>query len=94
MACGIGSNGCGRTGRMALRWALELPEAEVVAVNDLMEVSDDEVVSVDIVGNPHSAIIDAPSTRVLKGTTAKVLSWYDNEWGYSCRLAGLACRLV
>ena len=56
-------------------------------------MSDDELVSVDIIGNPHSAIVDAPATMVLNGTMAKVLSWYDNEWGYACRLAELAGRL-
>jgi len=59
----------------------------------ILAVSDDELVSVDIIGNPHSAIVDAPSTKVLNGTMAKVLSWYDNEWGYVCRLAELAGRL-
>jgi glyceraldehyde 3-phosphate dehydrogenase len=60
----------------------------------ILAVSDEELVSVDIIGNPHSAIVDAPSTMVLNGTMAKVLSWYDNEWGYACRLAELAGRLI
>ena len=60
----------------------------------ILAVSDDELVSVDIIGNPHSAIVDAPSTMVLNGTMAKVLSWYDNEWGYACRLAELAGCLI
>jgi len=60
----------------------------------ILAVSDDELVSVDIIGNPHSAIVDALSTKVVNGTMAKVLSWYDNEWGYACRLAELAPRLV
>ena len=60
----------------------------------ILEVNDDHIVSVDIVGNPHSSIVDGPSTMVLNGTTAKILAWYDNEWGYSCRLAELAGRLV
>src|SRR5262249_16650880 len=59
----------------------------------ILAVSDDELVSVDIIGNPHSAIVDAPATMVLNGTMAKVLSWYDNEWGYACRLAELAGHL-
>lgn len=59
----------------------------------ILAVSDDDLVSIDIVGNPHSAIVDAPSTRVLHGTLAKLLVWYDNEWGYACRLAELAGRL-
>jgi glyceraldehyde 3-phosphate dehydrogenase len=60
----------------------------------ILAVSDDDLVSVDIIGNPHSAIVDAPSTKVLNGTMAKVLSWYDNEWGYACRLAELAPQLI
>jgi glyceraldehyde 3-phosphate dehydrogenase len=59
----------------------------------ILAVSDDELVSVDIIGNPHSAIVDAPATMALNGTMVKVLSWYDNEWGYACRLAELAGRL-
>jgi len=59
----------------------------------IQAVSDNELVSVDLIGNPHSAIVDAPATMVLNGTMAKVLSWYDNEWGYACRLAELAGRL-
>ena len=60
----------------------------------ILEVCDDEIVSMDIVGNPHSSIVDAPSTMVLNGHTAKILAWYDNEWGYACRLAELSGRLV
>jgi glyceraldehyde 3-phosphate dehydrogenase len=39
--------------------------------------------------NPHSSIVDAPFTRVTEGNLVKVLSWYDNEWGYSCRVVDL-----
>jgi glyceraldehyde 3-phosphate dehydrogenase len=60
----------------------------------VLEVNSDEVVSADIVGNPHSSIVDAPSTNVLDGSMAKILAWYDNEWGYSCRLVDLAARLA
>jgi glyceraldehyde 3-phosphate dehydrogenase len=60
----------------------------------ILEVNSDEVVSADIVGNSHSSIVDAPSTNVLGGTLAKLLAWYDNEWGYSCRLVDLAMRLA
>ncbi len=59
----------------------------------ILSVSDEELVSVDIIGNPHSTIVDASSTRVLNGTMVKILAWYDNEWGYSCRLVELADRL-
>jgi glyceraldehyde-3-phosphate dehydrogenase type I len=63
-------------------------------LHGILAVSDDELVSVDIIGNSHSSIVDAPSTMVLGGTVAKVLAWYDNEWGYACRLAELAGRLI
>jgi glyceraldehyde 3-phosphate dehydrogenase len=63
-------------------------------LHGILAVSEDELVSVDIIGNPHSSIVDAPSTMVLDGTMAKVLAWYDNEWGYACRLAELAGRLI
>ena len=51
------------------------------------------LVSADYVNDPRSAIVDAPSTMVVNGTQVKVYSWYDNEWGYACRLADVA-RLV
>ena len=50
----------------------------------------EELVSIDFKGNPASSIVDAPSTMVIGGNMVKVLAWYDNEWGYSCRLADLA----
>jgi glyceraldehyde 3-phosphate dehydrogenase len=55
----------------------------------IMEYSTDPLVSVDIIGNPHSAIFDSLSTMVVEKKMAKVLAWYDNEWGYSCRLLDL-----
>lgn len=51
--------------------------------------SDEELVSIDFNGNPHSAIVDLPFTHVIEGNVAKVLAWYDNEWGYSCRIRDL-----
>ena len=45
--------------------------------------------SVDFVGNAHSSIVDGPSTSVIGGRMVKVLSWYDNEWGYSSRVVDL-----
>jgi glyceraldehyde 3-phosphate dehydrogenase len=51
------------------------------------------LVSADFVNDPRSAIVDGPSTMVVNGTQAKVYAWYDNEWGYACRLADVA-RLV
>jgi glyceraldehyde 3-phosphate dehydrogenase len=68
--------------------------AQEPPLRGILAVSDDELVSIDIVGNPHSSIVDAPSTLVLDGTMAKILAWYDNEWGYASRLAELAARLM
>ena len=59
----------------------------------VLAVSDEPLVSSDYVGNPHSSIVDALSTDVGDGSLVKVLSWYDNEWGFSSRMADLA-RLV
>ncbi len=55
----------------------------------VLAVENGELVSIDFRKNPHSSIVDAPLTRVLNGTTAKVFSWYDNEWGFSCRVRDL-----
>lgn len=56
----------------------------------ILSYSELPLVSTDFNGNPHSSIFDAPFTKVLDGGLVKVLSWYDNEWGYSNRLAELA----
>ena len=55
----------------------------------IIEYSEAPLVSSDIIGNSHSSVFDAPSTRVLDGRTVKVLAWYDNEWGYSNRVVDL-----
>lgn len=52
----------------------------------VLEYVDELLVSVDFKGNPHSSIFDAPSTKVIGGNMVKVLAWYDNEWGFSCRM--------
>ncbi len=59
----------------------------------IVQYSEDALVSTDIIGNPHSSIFDAPSTIVLGGNKVKVLSWYDNEWGYSHRVVDLIERM-
>jgi glyceraldehyde 3-phosphate dehydrogenase (phosphorylating) len=56
----------------------------------ILQYCDEPLVSIDFRGNPHSSILDAPSTKVMGGKFAKVLSWYDNEWGYSSRVVDLA----
>ena len=75
--------------------------ASVTAVNDafraaaagrlrgVLDTTDEELVSCDFNGNPHSSIVDLPSTALVDGTLIKVLAWYDNEWGYSCRVRDL-----
>ena len=55
----------------------------------IMEYTEDPIVSIDIVGNPHSCIFDALSTTTIGDNLVKVLGWYDNEWGYSCRCIDL-----
>ena len=59
-------------------------------LSGILEYCQDELVSMDFKGNPASSIVDAPSTMVIGDNMVKVLAWYDNEWGYSCRLADLA----
>jgi len=56
----------------------------------ILQYCDEPLVSIDFVGNPHSSILDAPNTRVMGGNFAKLLAWYDNEWGYSARVVDLA----
>lgn len=60
----------------------------------IVEYCDEPLVSSDFKGNPASAIFDALSTMVIDGNLVKVLAWYDNEWGYSCRLADLAMYIA
>jgi len=79
---------------------LEKP-ATVDAINDafrtaaggplknILAYTDEPLVSVDFNGNPHSSIVDGPSTALIDGALVKVLAWYDNEWGYSCRVRDL-----
>src|SRR5437764_7405278 len=60
----------------------------------ILACSYDELVSVDFKGNAHSSIVDMPYTKVMEGDFLKVLSWYDNEWGYSNRCVDLLRKLV
>jgi glyceraldehyde 3-phosphate dehydrogenase len=64
-------------------------EAAAGPMQGILGVSDEPLVSTDFRGDSRSSIIDADSTMVLGGTMVKVISWYDNEWGYSCRVADL-----
>jgi glyceraldehyde 3-phosphate dehydrogenase len=60
----------------------------------ILEFCEEELVSIDFKGNPHSSIIDSPSTNVIGGNMVKILAWYDNEWGYSCRLGDLVVYIA
>ena len=72
----------------AVKRAAEGPLAGII------EYTEDPIVSTDIIGNPHSSIFDASGTHVLGGNLVKVMSWYDNEWGYSNRVVDLIERLA
>lgn len=65
-------------------------EASEESMKDILGYSEKELVSVDYKQNPLSAIVDAKSTEVIGDNLIKVLAWYDNEWGYSCRMVDLA----
>jgi glyceraldehyde 3-phosphate dehydrogenase len=66
-----------------------LEEAAHGKMKGILEVTHEELVSIDFRGNPHSSIVDAPLTKVVDGNLAKVFSWYDNEWGFSNRVKDL-----
>jgi glyceraldehyde 3-phosphate dehydrogenase len=65
-------------------------QAATGALQGILGVTDEPLVSSDFRGDERSAIVDLPSTLVMGGRLAKVMAWYDNEWGYSCRVADLA----
>ncbi len=72
----------------AFRTAAEGP------LNGILEYTEDPIVSSDIKMNPSSCIFDAESTMVMGGNMVKVLGWYDNEWGYSCRTSDLTAMIA
>ncbi|HKJ25196.1 MAG TPA: type I glyceraldehyde-3-phosphate dehydrogenase [Myxococcota bacterium] len=72
----------------ALRKAADGP------LSGILQVCDDPCVSIDFQGNPHSSIVDAAQTKVMDGRFAKLVSWYDNEWGYASRVVDLAARIA
>ena len=71
-----------------------LQDASNGVLKNIMEFCSEELVSIDFKGNSASCIIDAPSTMIIGGNMVKVLAWYDNEGGYSCRLADLAAYIA
>ena len=65
-------------------------QASQTNLNGILEVCEKPLVSIDFLGNTHSSIVDALSTSVMNDHMVKIISWYDNEWGYSCRVVDLA----
>lgn len=72
----------------------ELRRAAGAELKGIMACEDEHLVSMDFKGDPHSSIVDMEFTLVLQDNMAKVVTWYDNEWGYSCRVADLAALIA
>ncbi|MGJ5816251.1 type I glyceraldehyde-3-phosphate dehydrogenase [Paludibaculum fermentans] len=72
----------------------ELKAAAEGPLKGILAYTEDPVVSTDMLKNPNSSIVDGQLTKVIGGTLAKVVSWYDNEWGYSCRVVDLCVFLA
>jgi glyceraldehyde 3-phosphate dehydrogenase len=68
-------------------------EAANGPMRGILQVCDEPLVSIDFCGNPHSSILDSANTRVMNGDFVKLLSWYDNEWGYASRLVDLVQKM-
>jgi len=64
------------------------------SMRGILEYCEDPVVSVDIIGNPHSSIFDSLATMMMGKNMVKVIAWYDNEWGYSCRMVELMVKMA
>ncbi len=71
-----------------------LRAAAAGSLKGILAVEDEPLVSIDFAGNSHSSIVDGPSTLMSGDRLLKVLAWYDNEWGYSCRVADLASMVA
>ena len=69
-------------------------EADTDRYRGVLEVSDEPLVSSDIVGDTHASVVDAEMTRVVDGTLAKVMSWYDNEWGFTHQMVREALEML
>jgi glyceraldehyde 3-phosphate dehydrogenase len=84
LVCELGREANGEQINEAFRKAADGP------MSGILRVCDEPLVSIDFRGDSHSCIVDAENTKVLDGNLAKVLSWYDNEWGYASRVVDLA----
>ncbi|MSR67417.1 type I glyceraldehyde-3-phosphate dehydrogenase [Candidatus Peribacteria bacterium] len=67
--------------------------AKTSEMKGILSISHDQCVSIDFQTDPHSSIIDAPSTKIVDGKTAQILSWYDNEWGYAMRVTEMTLKM-
>ena len=86
------------TGRIRARWSgaairSSWTRTRYASSRWATKVSTDPIVSADVIGDPHSAIYDAPLTQVLGERMVKVVAWYDNEWAYATRVAELIPRV-
>ena len=88
LVCSVSRETSAEEVNAAMREAAEGPLAGILAY------SEDPLVSTDIVKDPHSSVFDAGQTMVMEGSMVKVVSWYDNEWGYSNRCVELAARVL
>jgi glyceraldehyde 3-phosphate dehydrogenase len=64
------------------------------SLKGILEYCKDPIVSVDVIGNSHSSVFDSQATMVMGGHMAKIIAWYDNEWGYSCRMVDLLVKMA
>jgi glyceraldehyde 3-phosphate dehydrogenase len=69
-----------------------MKEAAAGPLKGILEYTEDPIVSSDVIGNPHSSIFAADWTQVMDGNLLKVVSWYDNEWAYSCRTVDIMAK--
>ena len=68
-------------------------EAAEGKLKGILEYNEEKIVSIDVIGNPHSSVFNADLIQVVGGTLVKTMAWYDNEWAYSCRLAELTAYI-
>jgi glyceraldehyde 3-phosphate dehydrogenase len=71
-----------------------MKEAAAGPLKGILEYCEDPVVSMDIVGNPHSSVFDSLATMTMGGKLVKVFAWYDNEWGFSNRVVDALIRMA
>jgi glyceraldehyde 3-phosphate dehydrogenase len=88
LTCNVGKETSVEEINAAVKAAAEGP------LKGILAYTEDPIVSTDIVGDPHSSIFDASVTVVMEGTMLKILTWYDNEWGYSNRVVELAGKVL